>query len=98
MRREDSDRREGKTTPRIGVGDDGRLPLGLPPRLLTRDAAATYLSISSAHFTTHIAPAVPPIAIGAALRWDVKALDRWLDQRMGIRNDVGSRERLLEGL
>jgi hypothetical protein len=85
-------------TPQIGMVEARRLPLGLSPRLLTRESAATYLAISPAHFTTHVAPAVPPIAIGAALRWDVKALDRWLDQRTGIHNDVGSRERLLEGL
>jgi hypothetical protein len=48
--------------------------------------------------TTHVAPKVPPLAIGTALRWDIKALDRWLDQRAGVRNDVRSRERLLEDL
>ena len=87
-----------KKAPRSGICDERRLPSGLSPRLLTRDAAATYLSISSAHFTAHVAPTVPPVAIGAALRWDIKALDRWLDQRAGIRNDPGSRERLLEDL
>jgi len=80
------------------MSDERRLPPGLSPRLLTRDAAATYLSISSVHFTTHVAPKVPPLAIGTALRWDIKALDRWLDQRTGIRSDVHSRERLLEDL
>jgi hypothetical protein len=99
MSRGDLDQRaKRKKASRSSICVESRLPPGLSPRLLIRDAAAAYLSISSAHFTAHVASAVPPVAIGAALRWDIKALDRWLDQLAGIRNDPGSRERLLEDL
>jgi hypothetical protein len=64
--------------------DRGRLPIGLTPRLLCRDAAAAYLGISANHFEEHVADAVPAIEIGRRKLWDIRALDRWLDERSGL--------------
>jgi hypothetical protein len=61
-----------------------RLPAGVKPRLFSREAAAAYLSIGTSAFDEHVAPAVPPISIGRRIRWDVKALDRWLDAQSGL--------------
>jgi hypothetical protein len=60
------------------------LPHGMVPRLISREAAATYCGMSPNHFEEHIAPAVPPVRVGKRNLWDVKALDRWLDQRSGL--------------
>jgi hypothetical protein len=46
----------------------------LTPRLLSREAAAAYLSISPVHFDQHVADMVPPIAIGRRVLWDIKSL------------------------
>jgi hypothetical protein len=68
-----------------------KLPAGMTPRLLTREAAATYCGISPNHFNVHLADAVPPISIGRRKLWDVKALDRWLDAQSGLSHPVDSR-------
>lgn len=75
---------------------EGRLPLGMTPRLLSREVAAAYCGISPTHFDEHIAEAVLPISFGRSKRWDVKALDRWLDQQAdlahaGPKQSVGDR-------
>lgn len=60
------------------------LPSGMTPRLLGRDAAAAYCGIVADTFEEHVRPHVPPICIGARKLWDVRALDRWLDERSGL--------------
>jgi hypothetical protein len=60
------------------------LPRGLTPRLLSRDAASAYCGMSPTHFDEHVAPSVPPLVLGRRNLWDVRALDRWLDQRSGL--------------
>lgn len=59
-----------------------RLPHGMTPRLLSRDAAAAYCGVSADTFETHVQ--VRPLALGARRLWDVKALDRWLDQQSDL--------------
>lgn len=61
-----------------------RLPTGMTPRLLSRDSAAAYCGIVAETFEEHIRPHVPPIEIGSRRLWDVRALDRWLDERAGL--------------
>jgi len=61
-----------------------RLPDGMTPRLLSREAAAIYCGVKAEAFETHIRPHVPPVEIGTRRLWDVKALDRWLDERSGL--------------
>ena len=67
-----------------------RLPTGVAPRLLSRDAAAAYCGVTAETFEQHVRPHVPPIAIGARRLWDIKALDRWLDVRSGLREALRS--------
>ena len=67
------------------------LPPGMTPRLLSREAAATYCGISPTAFDEHVAQAVKPIEIGRRDLWDVKALDRWLDQQSGLAHPVDTR-------
>ena len=61
-----------------------RLPIGMTPRLLPRDAAAAYCGVAAETFDEHIRPHLGPVKIGARPLWDVKALDRWLDVRSGL--------------
>jgi hypothetical protein len=70
---------------------DRRLPAGMTPRLLSRAAAATYCGISPNAFDEHVASAVKPIEIGRRNLWDVRALDRWLDQQSGLAHAVDNR-------
>lgn len=60
------------------------LPRGMTPRLLSRAAAAAYCGIVADTFEEYIRPHVPPIELGARRLWDVRALDRWLDERSGL--------------
>lgn len=54
--------------------------LPLPTRrLLTTDEAAAYCGVSSATMLAHVK--VPPVKIGNSVRYDVRALDRWLDTK-----------------
>jgi hypothetical protein len=64
------------------------LPSGMVPRLISRAAAATYCGMSPNHFDEHIAPLVPPARVGKRALWDVKALDRWLDQQSGLAHPI----------
>lgn len=76
------------------------LPLGLIPRLLSRDQAAAYCGISTSHFTQTVAKAVQSIKLGDRVLWDRRVIDRWLDQQLGLSNGVdllGSIEELLDG-
>lgn len=61
-----------------------RLPDGITPRLLSREAAATYCGMSHNHFDEHVAKEVRPLSFGRRYLWDIKALDRWLDERSGL--------------
>jgi hypothetical protein len=61
-----------------------RLPIGMTPRLLSRDAAAAYCGATAETFDEHIRPHIRPIEIGTRRLWDVRALDRWLDQQSGL--------------
>jgi hypothetical protein len=74
----------GQRAPNTVCHDPLRLPAGMTPRLLSREAAATYLGISPNHFHEHVADAIPPISIGRRNLWDVKKFDRWLDQQSGL--------------
>lgn len=47
------------------------------PRLLTAEAAMNYLSLSNRDALSAIP--VRPFKIGNRTRWDVKALDAWMD-------------------
>lgn len=62
------------------MGDRHSLPTGMTPRLLSRDAAATYCGVTAQTFEQH----VRPIEIGARRLWDIRALDRWLDVQSGL--------------
>lgn len=76
---------------------DRKLPDGLTPRLLSRDAAAAYCGISSTLFDQHVVPAVSALRIGARRLWDIKKLDRWLDQQSELTH-AGSSKSLGERL
>jgi hypothetical protein len=73
--------RDGSTGIRMA---ERRLPIGMTPRLLSRVEAATYCGVSPPHFDEHIARMVPALKLGKRNLWDVKALDRWLDQKSGL--------------
>lgn len=76
------------------------LPLGLIPRLLSRDQAAAHRGISTSHFTQTVAKAMQSIKLGDRVLWDRRVIDRWLDQQLGLSNGVdllGSIEELLDG-
>lgn len=73
-------------------GERRSLPVGMTPRLLSREAAAAYCGIVAETFEEHIRPHVPPVEIGARRLWDVRALDRWLDRRSGLVDALRSAE------
>lgn len=75
-----------------------RLPVGLTPRLLCQDAAAAYCGVIADTFDKHIRPHVPPVEIGSRRLWDVKVLDRWLDEQSGLADAPRPLEGWLEGL
>jgi hypothetical protein len=60
----------------------------MTPRLLCRDAAAEYCGMSPNHFEEHVSKGVPLLQFGKRNLWDVKVLDRWLDQRSGLAHDA----------
>lgn len=74
------------------------LPIGMTPRLLSRDAAAAYCGVTGQHFEDTVGKEVPPITLGRRRLWDVKALDRWLDVRSGLVQPIRSNDEWLEGL
>ena len=47
------------------------------PRLLDRQMAAAYCSVSVNHFFAHVH--VAPVELGAKKLWDRCAIDAWLD-------------------
>ena len=66
------------------MSDPDRLPRGMTPRLLSRDAAAAYCGVTAETFEQHVRPHIQPVEIGARRLWDVKALDHWLDRQSGL--------------
>jgi glutathione S-transferase len=66
------------------MGERRHLPAGLTPRLLSREQAAEYLGISPTHFDEHVARWVPPLVMGRRNLFDIRAINRWLDQRSGL--------------
>jgi hypothetical protein len=56
----------------------------MTPRLLSREAAASYCGMSPNFFDEQVKPAVPPLEFGRRNLWDIKKLDRWLDQQSGL--------------
>lgn len=75
-----------------------RLPAGMTPRLLCIDAAAAYCGVTAETFEKHIRPHIDPIEIGARRLWDVRALDRWLDERSGLTVELQPADKWLAGL
>jgi hypothetical protein len=67
-------------------------------RLLSRRDAASYCGVSSVQFGVHVAPYVHPIAVGKKRVWDVRALDKWIDERSGLEQVWMSGERWLDRL
>lgn len=57
-----------------------RTALPLPHRrLLTTEEAASYCGVSAPTMKAHVR--VKPVKIGNSVRYDVKELDRWLDNK-----------------
>jgi len=56
----------------------------LPPRGLTRDAAAAYCGLSPQGFDDWVKRGVVPGPIPGTQRWDRKAIDLALDRASGI--------------
>jgi hypothetical protein len=61
-----------------------RLPLGVTPRLLSREQAAAYLGISVNHFDRHCTQ-VPVIELGQRRLYDIRVLDAFIDAQVGNR-------------
>jgi hypothetical protein len=78
--------------------NDRVLPPGLTPRLLSRADAAVYCGMSPNHFEQHVGSMVPPVRIGKRNLWDIKVLDRWLDQQSGLGDALRPVESWLERL
>jgi hypothetical protein len=60
------------------------------PRLLTRESAAQYCSLSVQSFSAWISAGRLPVPIPGTNRWDLKALDLALDSLSGIPHDDAS--------
>lgn len=74
------------------------LPVGMTPRLLSREAAAEYVGVVGGTFDKHVVGHVKPVEIGTRKLWDRKALDRWLDERSGLVEALRPIEEYLDGL
>lgn len=60
------------------------------PRLLTKDAAAEYCSLTPSGFTSWVKEGRLPRSIPGTHRWDRKAIDVALDRLSGIESDDAS--------
>jgi len=62
------------------------------PRLMTRELAAAYCSISPNSFDNHIASHLPPIRMGRSLRYDRLQIDKYLEKLINgsIETESGS--------
>lgn len=67
-----------------------RLPARRRPRLLSRTEAAQYCGLSPNAFDQYVAQVVPPLEFGRRNLWDIRALDRWLDNQSGLREASGN--------
>lgn len=59
-------------------------------RLVTRAAAATYLSLSLSAFDRWVVQGIVPPALPGTRRWDKKAIDAALDRRSKLTQDAPS--------
>jgi hypothetical protein len=69
--------------------DRPHLPAGITPRLLRRGEVAAYLAIHPETFERHVRPHLPEVEIGTRTLWDIKVLDRWLDEKSGLVGETG---------
>ena len=78
------------------------LPVGITPRLLTREQAAAYLAMSPTAFDTLVKAGQMPVSVPLAhphgkrmkvARWDIRALDRAIDALSGVVPDKARAER-----
>ncbi len=58
------------------------------PRLLTRQMAATYCSVSLETFDDYRRRGIVPDPVSGTARWDRKLMDQWLDRASGITSDT----------
>lgn len=72
------------------------LPMGVTPRLLSREAAARYVGLSAGAFAAEVAAGTfpAPFLLKRTRRrlWDVRALDAALDRRGAALSDSESWE------
>ncbi len=57
------------------------------PRLLTRQQAAAYCSISLETFDDYRRRGIVPDPVDGTARWDRKLIDQWLDRASGIKSE-----------
>jgi hypothetical protein len=74
------------------------LPVGMTPRLLSRDVAALYCGVSTNLFEDTVGKEVAPIWLGGRKLWDRRALDRYLDAQSGIMEPLRQIDDWLGGL
>lgn len=55
------------------------MQIGIEPRLLTREQAATYCGVGVTTFTTWVRRGIVPGPVSGTHRWDRKAIDGALD-------------------
>jgi hypothetical protein len=70
-----------------------------PPRLLTKSQAAAYCGVSASTFRS-ICP-VQAIALGAGIRlerYDIQALDQWIDRLSASVERIPTADQLLDAL
>ena len=58
------------------------------PRLLTRQQAAAYCSVSLETFDDYRRRGIVPDPVTGTARWDRKLIDLWLDRASGIASDT----------
>lgn len=67
-----------------------KLPLGIVPRMLSREQAAEYCGCESlSAFDEWRHRGIIPGPMSGTTKWDRKLIDRWLDRRSGLISDPG---------
>lgn len=61
---------------------------GAPPRLLSLKEAAAYCRLSARAFLGATKNVLPPVPGLGPKRWDIKAIDQWLDRLSGLESDA----------
>lgn len=56
--------------------------------MLTRDEAAAYLALSPTQFDERVRPYLPVAQWGSSIRFDIRALDLYLDRLSGLDSAV----------